>query len=240
MKGATEYRDAYCWFFGGREQSPDNFEEMIKQKIAGTYKEDDWAGMGGGGRGGGYGMGSGSFGSSFSEKSVPKFRFEIEAEEKGKITPTPKRIYGTNTPPPSSRKSIIEVKKEAKKQEIADKKYKYDGSRRSQFLNYGMGNVHPPNDDLFMTTYNIRADTGVNPHTVMKSRIRPYILSEYAKPKPVTCVKVHTPEFFASPKEMTKEEQLQMDGPFWVCWPSSKPFPKEYAQLESIVRPKPQ
>lgn len=226
MKGSTEYRDAYCWFFGGREQSPDNFEEMIKQKIAGTFREEDWEHKS-----------RGSFGDSFSEKNVPKFKFEIEAEEKGKIIPTPKRIYGTNNLPPNTRKSIIELKKEAKKKEIDDKKYKYDGSRRSHFLNYGMGNVHPPNDDLFMTTYNIRADTGVNPHTVMKSRIRPYILSEYARPKPVTCVKVHTPGFFSSPKEMTKEEQLQMDGPFWVCWPSSKPFPKEYSQLERIVRP---
>ncbi|OHS99544.1 hypothetical protein TRFO_34001 [Tritrichomonas foetus] len=211
MKGTTEYRDAYCWFFGGREQSPDSFEEMIKQKIAGTYKGDQ------------------------NSKPVPKFQFEIDAEEQDAVVPTPKRIIGMNNPP-KVRQSIIEVKKEARRKEEEARRYKYDGSHRSKFHNYGMGNVHPPNDDLFMTTYNIKADTGVNPHTVMKSRLRPYILSEYAKPKPVTSVKVHTPNFFASPKDMTEEQQLQMDGPFWVYWPSSKPFPKEYSQLERVVR----
>ena len=60
MKGSTEYRDAYCWFFGGREQTPDNFEEMIKQKIAGTFNEENWGGN----------RGLNSFGDSFSEKSV--------------------------------------------------------------------------------------------------------------------------------------------------------------------------
>ena len=213
MKGSTEYRDAYCWFYGGRENSPDDFEEMIKQKIAGTYKE------------------------STVKKEVPRFRFEIEAEEKDAVIPTPKRIIGMNHPPPS-RKSIIEVKKEAKKKEEDAKKYKYDGSHRSKFHNYGMGNVNPPTEELFMTTFNIKADTGVNPHTVMKSRLRPYILSEYAKPKPVTAVRMHEPHFYSTPKEMTEEERLQMDGPFWVSWPSSKPFPKEYSELERVVRPK--
>lgn len=216
MKGTTEYRDAYCWFFGGREQSPDSYEEMIKEKIAGTYRNDE---------------------NQFA-KTVPKFKFELEAEGKEKIVPTPKTIVGTNNPQPAaSRKSLVDLKKEAKRKQEEEKRAKKNGSGRGKFASYGMGNVHPTNDELFMTTYNIKADTGVNPYTVMKSRIRPYILSEYARPKPVTSVRVHTPNFFASPKDMTEEQQLQMDGPFWVYWPSSKPFPKEYSELEKIVRP---
>ena len=37
--------------------------------------------------------------------------------------------------------------------------------------------------------------------------------------------------------ENPPEEQLEMDGPFWVHWPSSEPFPEPYTALERIVRP---
>jgi hypothetical protein len=73
----------------------------------------------------------------------------------------------------------------------------------------------------------------------MKSRIRPRILEEYGQPREVPCVHTREPAFFAGIKDMTPEEGVHADGPFWVSWPSDEPFPEEYAKLEQIVRRSP-
>jgi hypothetical protein len=36
---------------------------------------------------------------------------------------------------------------------------------RSHFHNYGTANINSPNPDLFITTFNVKSQTGVNPHT---------------------------------------------------------------------------
>jgi hypothetical protein len=89
-----------------------------------------------------------------------------------------------------------------------------------------------------MTTFNVRSPTGVNPHTVMKGRIRPYVMAEFAKPRPVTALKMHQPAFYASVKDVPADQRIHMDGPFWMYWPSDAPFPREYAELDKVVRGK--
>lgn len=88
-----------------------------------------------------------------------------------------------------------------------------------------------------MTTFNVKAPAGVNPHTRMKKELRPFVMSEFTQPLPATTVHIHTPHFYASMRDMPRDEQLEMDGPFWVHWPSDEPFPAPYAALERVVRP---
>ena len=87
-----------------------------------------------------------------------------------------------------------------------------------------------------MTTFNVKASGGVNPHTVMKNRIKPRVWEDYAKPRPNTAANVHGPAFYVSKEEIPKQDRKNVDGPFWVYWPSDKPLPEEYAELEKIVR----
>lgn len=207
MKGATEYRDSYCWFFGGQKQNDDSFEDLVRQKIDGTYVESN-------------------------VEPTPKFAFEIEEENLAHAfkVPKPERVVNE----PKKQRSLAQT--QIKKTKLTKHKFR-SGTGRAKFHNYGQGNVNPPNDDLFMTTFNIKAPQGVNPHTVMKNEIRPYILSEYARPKPVATVHIHKPRFFATPKDAEPEERVHMDGPYWVYWPSDQPFPDQYAELEEVVRP---
>lgn len=210
MKGSTEYRDSYCWFFGDKSQNFDSFEDLVNAKINGTYKEE-------------------------KKEIIPKFAFEIEEEN----NPTPYKIPEPEKTVPQQRKKERLANARAKSQaKTSLTKHKFrSGRNRANFHNYGQGNVNPPNPELFMTTYNIKAPQGVNPHTVMKNEIRPYILSEYARPKPVATVHIHKPQFFSSPKDAEPEERVHMDGPYWVYWPSDEPFPEQYSELERIVRP---
>jgi hypothetical protein len=106
---------------------------------------------------------------------------------------------------------------------------------RAHFHNYGWANIKPTNNDLYLTTFNVKAATGVNPDTVMKSRMRPFVMAEFRKPKPVTAVRRHQPVFYGSMRDARPDEKEQMDGPFWMYWPSDDPFPPQYAELEKIV-----
>lgn len=49
----------------------------------------------------------------------------------------------------------------------------------SELVSYGNGNTRPTHPNLYMTTYNAKAQKGVNPHTMMKLHLRDYILAEY-------------------------------------------------------------
>jgi hypothetical protein len=46
-------------------------------------------------------------------------------------------------------------------------------------------------------------------------------MAEFAKPRPVTPLKIQQPKFYATVK----------DVPFWMYWPSDAPFPPEIAEL---------
>lgn len=219
MKGTTEYRESYCWFYGGKENSPDRYDDLIRSKINGTYVAKQ------------------------NENAVPEFSFEKrQREEQVRVVPDPSNVISADAgKDTSSRKSLAKLRAEKKRQSRKQAKKMREDERaaaRSCFHNYGQGNTNPPSKELFMTTFNVKAPAGVNPHTLMKSQIRPYVMTEYARPKPIATVKMHKPAFYQSIKEAPKEQQLHMDGPFWIHWPSEKPFPQEYAALEKIVRPK--
>lgn len=217
MKGTTEYRESYCWFYGGRDSSPDRYDDLIRSKIDGTYVPKE------------------------NQPPVPEFSFEKrQREEQARIIPDPSNVISADVgKDPSSRKNVSKLQKKRHTDKQAKQSRQSKRSLdKSCFHCYGQGNTNPPNKDLFMTTFNVRAPTGVNPHTLMKAQIRPYVMTEYARPKPVASVKMHKPAFYRSIKEAPKEEQLHMDGPFWIHWPSKDPFPEAYASLEKIVRPK--
>jgi hypothetical protein len=213
MALATEYRDAYCWFFGGSKSSYDSFQALIQSKMDGTFE--------------------GEF-----PKPIPQFAFELRQPENApQVIPNASNVVPFQNPKAPSTATINKARKEAAKKAAAEREYQKSGASRSHFHNYGRANVNPPNPDLFMTTFNVKAPTGVNPHTLMKGRIRPFVLAEFAKPRPVTAVHLHQPKFLASRKDATSDEKLQMDGPFWACWSSSEPFPEGYEELEALVRP---
>ena len=207
MKSTTEYRDAYCWFFGSQKQGADGYEDMIKGKIAGTYNEPE----------------------------DHQFKFDFETREK----PLSSRVSSpsrTTTASKSMRKSRRDVSN-VDKVSAADKRYRTEGSLRASFANYGEGNINPPNDKLYMTTFNVKSPTGVNPHTVMKNRIRPRVLEEYRTPVAnVSRPKSAKPKFMSSEAAMRNGEE-DVDGPFYVYWPSEDPLPHPYRDLERIVRP---
>ena len=132
-----------------------------------------------------------------------------------------------------SRRDVSNVDKES----AADKRYRTEGSLRASFANYGEGNINPPNDKLYMTTFNVKSPTGVNPHTVMKNRIRPRVLEEYRTPVAnVSRPKSAKPKFMSSEAAMRNGEE-DVDGPFYVYWPLEDPLPHPYRDLERIVRP---
>jgi hypothetical protein len=108
-------------------------------------------------------------------------------------------------------------------------------TREATVFQSGAANVNPPQPDLSMTTSNVHAQAGLNPHTAMRPRL-PSIAPEYEKQRPATALKIHRPAFYASVKEILRAEQLQMDGLFWVYWLSDGRFPSQYSNLETIVR----
>lgn len=207
---STEYRDSYCWFHGGPKHAEDHIDKLVKTKIDGTYQQPP-------------------------PKVTPEFQFEQKQKDKrARVLPNPQNVVAANSNK-APRKSIVHVKEAEVRKQREKKKSKH---HTSTFTNYGEGNTHPTNPDLYMTTYNVKAPEGVNPYTLMKAALRPYIAAEYAQPRPITAVRMHQPRFYKSMKEMPRDEQLQMDGPFWVHWPSDKPFPQAYAELEEVVRQK--
>ena len=212
MTNATEYRDSYCWFYGGPKRSPDKVDDLVRSKLNGTYVPDP-------------------------PKRVPKFGFEKNTKDANNaVIPNPQNVSPANKTK-RSRKSIVYYKANAERIRREKRNAKLAHTRRSHFVNYGQGNTNPTNEELFMTTFNVKAPTGVNPHTKMKHKLRPWVLAEFTEPLPTTTVHMHEPKFYASMKDMPREEQLEMDGPFWVHWPSSEPFPEPYSALERIVRP---
>lgn len=209
MKATTEYRDAYCWFFGSQRQGADTYEDMIKGKIAGTY----------------------------SEPEAHEFKFDFETREKAP-PPRPASTSKTASSGKSSRKSRRD-NSGSQKDPRSDKRYQNDGSLRASFTNYGEGNINPPNDKLYMTTFNVKSPTGVNPHTVMKNRIRPRVYEQYRYPVAGVANKNQNrakPKFIPG-DDIIHNATSDVDGPFYVYWPSEEPFPSQYRDLEKIVRP---
>jgi hypothetical protein len=181
---------------------------MIKDKLAGTYRPE-------------------------SAREPPRFAFETRvAEEQSRIIPNPANVLSANESTRPRSPSSYE-----RKGARATVHSPPRDTSRAHFHNYGCANIKPPNDDLYLTTFNVKAPTGVNPHTVMKTRMRPFVMAEFAKPRPVTVVRKHQPAFYGSMREAQPDEKGQMDGPFWMYWPSDDPFPPQYAELEKIVRP---
>jgi hypothetical protein len=188
-------------------QSDDSYERMIQGKVAGTYRPD-----------------------SLSEP--PRFAFETRlAQEQSTIIPNPAHVLSAKEA--TTERSLSSY--ERKGAWVAPSSPSRD-TARAQFHNYGWANIHPTNSDLYLTTFNVKAATGVNPHTVMKSRMRPFVMSEFRKPKPVTSVRIHQPAFYGNMRDVQPDERGQTDGPFWMYWPSDDPFPPQYAELEKVVR----
>ena len=205
---STEYRDAYCWFYGLEQKPFDEFDEIVAQKVQGTYIEED-----------------------NKSQYVPHLQFEIDAE-KSKVRPIPLPVASMNSLPVKKPS-----KKKQNEQKQAQEKALIAQSQRKDmcFVNYGMGNVHQPNPKYNNTTFNIKAVKGVHPNTKKRAKLRGYIASHYARPPPKANVKVHEIKFIPNPSAAKKNQDVK--GPYWVYWPSDEPFPEEYAELEKIVRP---
>nr|AGM32234.1 hypothetical protein [Coptotermes formosanus] len=94
-------------------------------------------------------------------------------------------------------------------------------------VNYGNGNVNPPNPDLFMHTFNIKSQSGINPHALMAQKIRPFIQDEYclAKGQPDELAK--EPIFYPNHSSIPKDRKNEIQGPVWVSWPRGVPVPRE-------------
>jgi hypothetical protein len=162
---------------------------------------------------------------------IPQFAFERQAaEQQARVLPIATNVL------PVSEESEPRHSKKRDRRHLAH--IPNESGTGSHFHNYGMANVNPPNPDLFMTTFNVKSPTGVNPHTVMKGRIRPFVMAEFARPRPAAAVKIHQPAFYGTAKEVPASHRTDMDGPFWMYWPSEKPFPPQYAGLEKVVRGK--
>jgi len=208
---STEYRDAYCWFYGIDQKPFDEFDEIVAQKVQGTYQEEDQ-----------------------SKKYVPHFQFEIDAE-KSKVRPIPLPVAALNSLPLKKQtKKKQNGQNQASQNKIANK---INTMERKDFcfVNYGMGNVNQPNPKYNRTTFNVKAGKGVHPNTQKRAKLRGYIASQYARPPPQANVKVHEIKFIPDPSAAKKNQDVK--GPYWVYWPSDEPFPEEYAELEKIVRP---
>lgn len=207
---STEYRDAYCWYYGINQKACDKFDEIILQKLNGTYREES------------------------RQKYIPHFQFELESKKK-KIVPVPLPTSAptqNNTIQNIDRKKIN--KKESKKpQKKAKKAWVAKGN--GAFVEYGNGNTHQLNPELNGLTFNIKAPEGVHPSTLLRASLRPYVNAQYARPPPQPEVKAHEIQFISTPSLAKRSQDVK--GPYWVYWPSDESFPPEYKELENIVRP---
>lgn len=234
MKGGTEYRDSYCWVFGGRKQTGDSYEDIIKQKIAGTYIPE------------------------VQKREVPRFDFEIQAEtqniehnEDDDIETTTARTHdrsrrkkklGRSTSPSASSSGPLSqrIKKgpvredflRRAKRGLANISANKTGTDRAPFENYGRTNNKPTHEGLFMATHNVGSQTGVYPAAFMRTRVRNQELEHQRRLAAERRAK--KPVFYA--KQTDAPDDIDVAGPFWVMWPSDEPFPDKYAQLEDIVR----
>ena len=221
MKGATtEYRESYCWIQGSIRTKKDGFDDMIRNKIEGTYKESQ-------------------------KEEKPKYELNVEDCYTEK-TPKPKSSPPIPIQDPNSnqeqqqksygRKSLISNRKNKQKKGAngSSLSSSRSGSNRSVFCNYGNGNTTRLNPKFNLTSYNIGADDGVNPNTITRNEGRNYALSKYGRP-PETSVRVYRPGFFESPNQAPEAIRSELEGPFWVSWPQNTPVPDEYAEIRHIV-----
>ena len=208
MSYSTEYRDAYCWFYGRKLKKGDNFDELVNQKIHNQVPQEK------------------------ESKPIVQFQFEV-------IKQTPEN------PPEEDMEE--EIEEEETKENVSQKSQKrsMENSQifirnsfrhNSPFENYGRCNMNNVNPNYDRTTFNIKAQTGVNPNTKNRAGLRGFISSEYAHPKPNISINVHRPHFISNPTQAKNNQQIK--GPYWVYGPSESAFPPEYHELEQIVRPR--
>ncbi|KAH0790393.1 N66 matrix protein [Histomonas meleagridis] len=197
----TEYREAYCRYRSDLLGRNKQLEEMIKKKMDGTYSIEE-----------------------INQNKTHSHQFNFEKKKA------------------PSRKELNPTMDSEKQQKIAEEEEESDHSQneiykhsilddRGPFENYGSGNTHPTNPRLYMTTFNVKASGGINPHTVMKSKIRPNVLTKYSYQQ-----KYPNPQFFADQNEMSSEQKKNSDGPFLVCWPSHSHMPPQYTPLDRVIR----
>jgi len=215
MRGAsTEYRESYCWLMGSNTNRSTKYEEIITQKIDGTYHQPE----------------------------IPK-RFvlnlsecEPEIQKNTDLGKNALDMKEEKSEPQKSfgRRSLISNRKKASSSQNAKKKIR----NHPKFHNYGQGNVKPVNPNFFMNTYNIKADQGIHPDTLMRASLRSEISSNYAKPRPSARVHVYTPGFYSYPAQIPEAEKMDAQGPYWFYWPSKETLPQEYSELNKIIKNK--
>lgn len=92
---------------------------------------------------------------------------------------------------------------------------------------YGNGNIHPTHPDLYMTTFNAKAQKGVNPHTIMKAKIKDFIWAEYGSPRIPDEKATDEPVFYSNQYSVPKSRRNQVKGPLWANWPADSSYPHE-------------
>ena len=233
MRSATtEYRESYCWIQGSIKTRKDKFDDMISQKIAGTYGQ-----------------------SRDTNNEKPSYEFNIEdclpekTPQPRHFSPTPiqqyedQQVKEQRVKKSFGRKSLISKQKKPvnMKNSRASSRISHSDARsarscsssRSNFCNYGNGNTTRLNPKFNLTSYNLGAEEGVNPNTIIRNQSRQYALSKYGKP--LDSGRSSKPAFFESPNQAPEEIRSELEGPFWVSGPQNIPVPDEYAELRPIV-----
>ena len=248
----TEYRESYCWIQGTIKTRRDKFDDMISQKIAGTLNEDD------------QNLNNEKPKYDFNiedclpEKTpkprtsspTPMQQYEDQQyNTKSQYRTQSQYLNQTQQSQQQQQKSfgrrslISKQKKPANRGSRASSKLSQrsdarsshsNGSSRSNFCNYGNGNTKRLNPKFNLTSYNLGADPGVNPNTLIRTQGRNYALERYGKPFE-SSVRIYKPGFFESPNQAPEEIRNELEGPFWVTWPQNVPVPDEYAELRPIV-----
>ena len=237
MRGiTTEYRESYCWIQGTIKTKKDNFDDLIAQKITGKLPETD-------------------------NNDKPKYDINL-ADCLPEKTPKPRHFapvpmqqtdntQGNNQNQQNQnqqtqqkeksfgRRALISKRKTPKASRASSKlsarsEGRSGDSSRSNFCNYGNGNTKRLNPKFNLTSYNMGADPGVNPNTLIRSESRAYAWSKYGRPLD-SKVRVYRPGFFESPNQAPEEIRDELEGPFWVSWPRNLPVPDEYAELRPII-----
>lgn len=264
MRGVTtEYRESYCWIKPCKSRRGDNYDDMIRKKIDGTYDEDengydnnglsdsfDGNGMNSRNKNGNNGINghneNGKSNNGFIGLSLEDCLPDKTPKPKDKSpVPTPMTNGGNanNTngngaateekPKSFGRKSLISKKKSKK----ASQEFNDKASSRSgsSFCNFGQGNSTRLNPKFNYTTYNVQAGDGINPNTLIRTGCRGIVRSKYSKPLDSQSVHMYRPEFFTSVNDAPDDIKEELQGPFWVSWPENTPLPDEYIELKPVL-----
>lgn len=206
------------------------FEDMIAQKINGTYVEET--------------IDKRPKYNLTREECLPDRRYgvnplmyaefnSLNGNQGGSVDDDkPRKNFGRRNLISSRLDRKIRAERRGKKNKYRFKKFR--DVEDCSFCNFGSGNTTRLNRRFNYTTYNVTAGDGINPNTLIRLDARKNI-ENISAPSNESKVVVHKPAVFKSISDAPVGLKHQLKGPIYVSWPKDEPVPKEYALIRNVI-----